>query len=167
MHPGASHPARCWHPESFGELAKNLAALGYQIVIVGDSTETEIAEQVAKASGGQVATVAGETSVETLTSLLVGAELLICNDSGPAHIAAAVGTRVLALFLGPASAKDTAPYGNEHIILEANLPCAPCTYQQPCNSAVCKSTIDVESVFKIAQGMLEGAEEVRQHISTG
>jgi hypothetical protein len=128
------------------------------VIILGDSSEQVLAESAKERAGDRVISLAGKTTVEELASILSMCSLLISNDTGTAHIAAAVGTPVLALFLGPASAKDTAPFGNNHIILEANLPCAPCDYKMVCDAPVCKSMIDTDTVFEIANQMMLGSE---------
>ena len=74
----------------------------------------------------------GETSPGLLPALLASASVLLTNDSGPMHIAAAVGTPVVALF-GPTSPVRTGPYGREHCVLSAGVPCSPC-YSRECRN---------------------------------
>lgn len=166
LQPGASHPSRCWPPERFAELARRLAESGLQVIILGDKSEKQLADHICRLSGEKAQSIAGQTTVSTLAACLSKCRLLISNDTGTAHIAAAVNTPVLALFLGPASAKDTAPYGSDHIILEADLPCAPCDYKKLCANPACKSMIDVDTVFKFARGIL-GASETFTHFPDG
>ena len=79
--------------------------------------------------------IAGETTVGLLPALLAKAALFLTNDSGPMHIAAAVGTPVVALF-GPTSAVRTGPYGAGHRVLAGQVACSPCSavLQQPAHS---------------------------------
>lgn len=155
LQPGASHPSRCWPAERYAKLAALLSEQGYQIVAVGDDNEAELAEQVCKLSGDRAVSLAGNTTVAELSAVLSISGLLVSNDTGTAHIAAAVGTPVLAIFIGPASAKDTAPFGNGHVILEADLPCAPCDYMKTCSNQICKTKIDASFVHRIAGTMLK------------
>jgi ADP-heptose:LPS heptosyltransferase len=78
--------------------------------------------------------LAGVTTVGLLPALLSRASLLITNDSGPMHVAAAVGTPVVALF-GPTSAVRTGPYGVGHRVLTGEVPCSPC-FSRTCHNAL-------------------------------
>ena len=81
--------------------------------------------------------LAGATTVGLLPALLSKASLMITNDSGPMHVAAAVGTPVVALF-GPTSAIRTGPYGVGHDVLTGKVPCSPCF------SRTCHNTLPLE-----------------------
>jgi hypothetical protein len=125
------------------------------VVVLGDEAETKLAERVSELSNQNVVSLAGKTSVGSLSGVLARCKLLVTNDTGTAHIAAALKIPVIGIFLGPASAKDTAPVGSDHVILEANLPCAPCDYKKVCANPVCKSVIDAEAVYETSKCVLD------------
>ena len=96
--------------------------------------------------------LAGATTVELLPALLSKASLLITNDSGPMHIAAAVGTSVVALF-GPTSAVRTGPYGVGHDVLTGKVPCSPC-FSRTCHNALpleCLKMVSPQQVLAAAR----------------
>jgi heptosyltransferase I len=96
--------------------------------------------------------LAGATTVGLLPALLSRASLLITNDSGPMHIAAAVGTPVVALF-GPTSAARTGPYGVGQNVLTGKVPCSPC-FSRTCQNALpleCLRTVSPEQVLAAAR----------------
>jgi heptosyltransferase I len=94
----------------------------------------------------------GATTVGLLPALLSKASMLITNDSGPMHIAAAVGTPVVALF-GPTSAVRTGPYGVGHGVLTGKVPCSPC-FSRTCHNTLpleCLRTVSSEQVLAAAR----------------
>jgi ADP-heptose:LPS heptosyltransferase len=99
MHPGATDPRRRWPAERFGEVAAACAADGCDVVVVGSAEEQELADRVVAAAGSEgVASVAGKITLGTLTSLLAGCAVLLGNDSGPRHLAQALGTPTVGLY---------------------------------------------------------------------
>ena len=117
VHPGATDVRRRWPAERFAAVAGKLAGQGWQVLIVGDSGERALAEEIAERSeraaaaegvdgpagldGGSVASAAGQTSLAGLVGLLGAADLVVANDSGPRHLADALGTRTASVFWAP------------------------------------------------------------------
>jgi ADP-heptose:LPS heptosyltransferase len=109
VHPGASDPRRCYPEDRLGRIARALADRGARIVVVGGGAEaTKVAEVVRGFGGGAVETVVGGLTLSGLVGLLARAEIVLANDSGPRHIAAAVGTATVAVFTY-ANLADVAP----------------------------------------------------------
>ena len=96
----------------------------------------------------------GETPLTVLPALLQSTRLLITNDSGPMHIAAALGTAVVAVF-GPTNPDRTGPYGKGHAVLASRIPCSPC------NRRSCENVRQLECLFTIdPQQVVEAAESL-------
>ena len=112
IHPGASAPSRRYPPENFAAAARILA-LNHrcQLVFTGSQQEGPLIESVIGAAGVPAICLAGRTSLEELAALLSHASLLISNNTGPVHLAAAVGTPVIALF-GPTDPRVWGPRGS-------------------------------------------------------
>ena len=90
---------------------------------------------------------AGETSLKELAGLAVLADLFITTDTGPMHLAAATGARVLALF-GPTAPWRTGPYGPSHVVLRSGIDCSPC-FKRTCEkNMICMRGIAVEDVMR-------------------
>jgi ADP-heptose:LPS heptosyltransferase len=101
VHPGASGVERCWPVARFAEVARRLAADGHRVLVSGGVPERGRATAVARAAGLSPASVlAGATSIAGLCALVAHASLLICGDTGVAHLATAYGTASVVLF-GP------------------------------------------------------------------
>ncbi len=115
-----------WSVEYFVDSLKALEAkVGGTVFLAGAPEDRAACEQISEALGGTGIVLAGETSLVDLGSLLSRMDLVISNDSGPMHIAAAVGTPALALF-GPTDPRRTGPYGGNCRTLKMQFPCQPC-----------------------------------------
>ncbi len=90
LHPGAHDPARCWAPEGFAEVGNLLSERGYRVVLTGTSSEANLTAAVAERMRHPVIDLAGQTSLDDLALLLSGARLLLCNNTGISHLAAAL-----------------------------------------------------------------------------
>lgn len=147
LQPGASTGVRQWPASAFAGLSQRLASLGLRSLLVGSRDELPLAQEVLSHAQGSLVSVVGMTDAGGLAAVLKGAQKLVSNDTGTIHLAAAVGTPTVGLYVGPASAKDTAPYGNGHIILEPDLACAPCGYHHRCHDYKCHRSFTVDDVF--------------------
>jgi ADP-heptose:LPS heptosyltransferase len=98
VHPGASTPRRRWPPERFAAVADALAEQGLQIVLTGGTQELELVASVAKIMRSRPLTLAGRTNLGVLAALLHGARLLLCNDTGVSHLAAALSVPGVIIF---------------------------------------------------------------------
>lgn len=126
--PGARWPNKRWSPAAFAAVAHELReTVGLEPVIAGDAADREAAEQVAALVPGGAAQLAGRTDLALLAAVLARARVVIANDSGPAHLAAAVGSPVVALFGPTHEAFGFTPRGARVRVISRDLPCRPCT----------------------------------------
>jgi len=110
--PGAAQPNKRWAIEKFAELADKISSrFGLSIVATGSQGEREYIEAIGK----QVINLAGKTSVRKLIPLMRGASLVVSNDTGPGHIAAAMGVPMVMIF-GPTNPARVCPYGRPECI---------------------------------------------------
>jgi len=118
VHPGASAPARRWPAERFAAVARRLAAEGRTVVVTGDASERPLAMDVARRSGlGEAAVVAGTTDLVSLAALVASAGLVLCGDTGVAHLASAYAVPSVVLF-GPVPPSVWGPpAGGPHTVL--------------------------------------------------
>ena len=98
IHPGATDPTRRWPVEKFAAVADTLAKSGYQIVVTGTRPESKLVEGVIEAMQEEALNLCGKLSLNGFTGLLSRCALLISNDTGPAHLAGAIGTPVVILY---------------------------------------------------------------------
>ena len=148
INPGARWRTKRWPPERFAWVADRLIEEGLQVALIGGPDERLVAQSVQGAMQRQAMDLTGRTPIRLLPALLSNAELLITNDSGPMHVAAAVGTPVVALF-GPTSPLRTGPYGSQHQVLQSGLACSPCLSRR-CHQPVtqdCLLRIQPEAVL--------------------
>jgi ADP-heptose:LPS heptosyltransferase len=108
LHPGTSAPARAWPVERFAEAAALLAEEGITTVATGAPSEVHLTAAVAAAGAVDLG---GRTSLAELAAVLAGARAVVVGNTGPAHLAAAVGTPVVSLFAPTVSSASWAPYG--------------------------------------------------------
>jgi ADP-heptose:LPS heptosyltransferase len=152
--PGASRPERSWPPRHFARTARLLLREHpCHFLIFGSREEAPLGEAILGDLPGGVATsLMGRTPVPLLTALLAKLHLLITNDTGPMHLAAAVGTRTVGLFLASARVHDTGPVGPGHVVLEPYLPCHPCL--APCPRPRCHDLITPAQVAALAGALV-------------
>jgi len=156
IQPGASEDTRRWPPEAFADLIKRLKEdLHAKIIIFGTSSEIPLGREIEERCQLPVVNVMGTTTLSQLAALLENCRLLITNDTGTMHLAVAVGTKVVALFMGPALYYQTGPYGEDHLIIQTLAPCAPCVYSMRCPNPLCKQYITPSMVFQVAKLALQ------------
>jgi ADP-heptose:LPS heptosyltransferase len=114
LHPGAAVPARRPSPEASRAFVAALSEAGYRVVVTGAAAETALAATVA---GDAALDLAGRLRLPELAAVLAGAEVVIAPNTGPAHLAAAVGTPVVSLFAPVVPAGSWAPYGVPTVVL--------------------------------------------------
>ncbi|MGC3966623.1 MAG: glycosyltransferase family 9 protein [Pirellulales bacterium] len=141
---------------------------GVRVVISGGPVARELCDEIAAPLGERVWRADGAFTLLGSAELIRRAHLFITGDTGPMHIAAAVGTPIVALF-GPADPLKTGPYTTDAIVLTKRLPCAPCFAKQ-CplghRPAKCMTDISVDDVVAAASNVLESNVPVRpQRIS--
>jgi ADP-heptose:LPS heptosyltransferase len=121
--PGSQASSRRWGAGRFRDLVARLRGAGHPVVVFGGPGERALTAEVA---GDQATDLGGRTDLALLASGLSACRLLVTNDSGPMHLAAAVGTPVVALF-GAGDPAETGPLGPAHqVIRHAGLPCIAC-----------------------------------------
>ena len=143
---GASRAIRRWPPRQVIALGRRLRATGLRIILCGGTGDRPLAEEVRRALESGAIDLCGQTSVAELGALLERVDLLVTGDTGPMHLAVAVGTPVVALFFGPALPVDTGPYAADQLCLHAPVPCAPCDHAVTCLEPICHDVLDPEAV---------------------
>ncbi|MEW6571300.1 MAG: lipopolysaccharide heptosyltransferase I [Nitrospirota bacterium] len=139
--PGARWETKKWPAERFGRLASLLTV---PVVIIGNKSDKVIAEEIVNSAKGEALSLAGETSLKELMEVIKRARFVVSNDSGPMHIAAALGIPVFAIF-GPTDPVRTGPYGKGHTVIRADVSCSPCL-KKTCEDLKCMRSISAERV---------------------
>jgi len=117
VHPGASVPARAWAPERHAALVEALLAEGRRVVVTGGTAERPLTALVAGGRRPGVVDLGGRVDLAGLAEVLAGAEVVVVGNTGPAHLAAAVGTPVVSLFAPVVPAVRWRPWGVRHVLL--------------------------------------------------
>jgi ADP-heptose:LPS heptosyltransferase len=126
VHPGASVPARAWEPERCAELVALLVDAGRRVVVTGSPQESVLTARVAGPFSPAVLDLGGETSFAELAEVLAGADVVVVGNTGPAHLAAAVGTPVVSLYAPTVPAVRWRPWKVPHELIHVDVPCAGC-----------------------------------------
>ncbi len=115
--PGSAHVDKCWPTKRFAELADKITAkFGFSIVATGTEPETRVVEKLKSLATVPVTSLAGQTSLGELMALLRSARLVVSNDTGPGHIAAAAGVPLVLIF-GRSNPIRVAPYGRKECVV--------------------------------------------------
>jgi heptosyltransferase-2 len=127
--PGAEYgSAKRWPPEYFAALARDYLALNWQVWLMGSSKDAPITQSIAQQASG-VVDLAGKTSLAQAVDLLAASRVVVSNDSGLMHVAAAAGVSVVALY-GSSDPQYTPPLSDEAEVLYRGLACSPCFARQ-------------------------------------
>jgi lipopolysaccharide heptosyltransferase II len=127
LSPGAAHATKRWPVRHWSALAAGLTARGFGVVVVGGTGDRVAAAEIAAAAGGPAASAAGELDLQASGALLRRMRAVVAGDSGPMHLATAVGTPVVALFGPTVEAFGFFPYRARATVLQLPLPCRPCS----------------------------------------
>jgi len=168
VHPGATVPARTWAPERHAQVVAALASRGHHVVVTGTSDETALTARVAGTtltrSGPWRPTVTdlgGTTGLVELARVLAGAQVVVAGNTGPAHLAASVGTPVVSLFAPTVPACRWRPWGVPHQILgDQEVVCAGCRARVcPIPGHPCLGTVTVDEVVKAVESLSAGGSQ--------
>ena len=161
LHLGCGHHSRRWPVERFAALARLLSPA--RTAILGGPSESSLAKRfltLFKASSPETGSapepinLSGRTSLASLGRALEKLDLLVCADTSVMHMAAAVGTPVVAVFGGPAYAFEPGPYAPRALVVQGVGPCAPCRESAPCPYGRCQALPPVSPVAKAALASL-------------
>ncbi len=151
--PGARWETKQWDSASFSQTAEGIVRdLGLQVCISGGHRDRPLGEVIIKGMRSPALNLAGSTDIPALMALMAGAAVVISTDSGPMHLAAALGTPVVALF-GPTAPWRTGPYGKGHRVLRAAVSCSPC-FRRKCQTRRCMRQIRPEQVLDAVKDVI-------------
>ena len=150
VHPGASVPARAWSAAANAALVDALVADGRRVVVTGSPDEAELATFVAGSATPGVVNLGGRTDLATLGAVLAGADAVVVGNTGPAHLAAAVGTPVVSLFAPTVPLSRWAPWGVPTVLLgDHDIACGGCRARIcPVAGHPCLSSVPVDAVVE-------------------
>ena len=124
--PGAEYgPAKRWPTNHFASLAKQLVDRGFTVWLLGSTADKPVGDEIVRASGGAARNLCGITSLDDAIILLSAAELVVTNDSGLMHVAAALDRPTVAIY-GSSSPAFTPPLSDLARVVRLDLPCSPC-----------------------------------------
>jgi ADP-heptose:LPS heptosyltransferase len=161
--PGAGWPGKMWPAERFGELVNWLIGeLGCRVILSGAPDESDLGGMIESACSDALNLI-GQTSFGQTAGLVKTADLLICNDSGPLHLAAAFGTPSVALF-GPTVASKWHPPGSQHVMIQKKGFCKGCVGWHPVatclHDGACMKAIAVDEVAEAVRELLSRKDSV-------
>jgi lipopolysaccharide heptosyltransferase I len=155
MAPGTNWETKEWRREGFAEAARHFLKKGFAVTLVGSDREREICAEVGRLAPGAI-NLAGETTLSELAALIRRTAICVTNDSGPMHLAVALGRPVVSVF-GPTDPVWAGPYRRDGAVLRAELPCSPCYLRQlsRCmHGHACMKEISATAVIERADGIL-------------
>ncbi|MBA8824862.1 ADP-heptose:LPS heptosyltransferase [Saccharopolyspora lacisalsi] len=156
VHPGASVPARQWPVEHCVDAVRRLTARGHRVVVTGTPDQRDL---TARVSDGAALDLGGRTGLSELAAVLDGADVVVAPNTGPAHLAAAVGTPVVSLFAPVVRAARWAPYGVPTTLLgDQDAPCRDTRAKVcPVPGHPCLSEVGAAEVVRAVEAMREVA----------
>lgn len=155
VHPGAQLPSRRWPAERFAEVADTLSARGLRVVFTGGAGEAALVQRVRQAMHQPSIDLSGRVTLWTLGALLQRAQLLVCNDTGVSHVAAALGTPSVVVSCGADVARWAPLDTQRHRVLWEPMPCRPCGHRDCPTAHECAVAVDVAAVAEAARELLD------------
>jgi lipopolysaccharide heptosyltransferase I len=151
--PGTLWETKHWPAESFAQVANYLLAQGWAVALAGSGKDRPVCQRVADVAPG-VLDLSGKTTVSQLAALIRRSGMCVTNDSGPMHLAAAVGAPLVAIF-GPTDSLWVGPYGRPESVVRADLPCSPCYLRRikdcPFGHACMKQVTPAQVIARVEQ----------------
>lgn len=156
INPGAAYgSAKRWFPERFAEVGDRLATeYGFRILLTGGPGEREIGQDIESSMTATPLNMVGKTSVRQMQALLCRCRLMVTNDSGPMHMAAALNVPIIAIF-GPTDHTTTYPRAEKYRIVRDEVDCSPCLLRSCPTDHRCMTGITAENVFFAVRELLE------------
>jgi heptosyltransferase I len=153
--PRGNWETKRWPDEKSADVARNFLQRGYAVVVVGAPRERHVGANIARLAPG-IVDLTGETSISELAALISRAAICIAHDSGPLHLAVALGRPVVALF-GPSDTTWAGPYHRENAVARSGIACSPCYLRRlsRCpHSHACMSDLPTQAVIERADSVL-------------
>jgi heptosyltransferase-2 len=155
MCPGSINSrAKRWPAERFAALADRLAETNRRVVLIGSKDELDVANEVRSRMRTKPVDLTGKTSLNQITGVIGIADLVVTNDTGPAHIAAALGRPTIVIF-GPTNPDTTRPFAPQAEVLRHPPDCAPCMLRDCPIDHRCMTAITVDEVFDRSNAILK------------
>jgi lipopolysaccharide heptosyltransferase II len=155
MAPGTNWETKEWRREAFAEVARHFMPKGFAVALIGSERERGLCDDVVKLAPGAI-NLAGETTLSELAALISRATICVTNDSGPMHLAVALGRPVVSIF-GPTDPVWAGPYRRDGAVLRAELECSPCYLRElrrcPHNHD-CMKNVSAATVIERAESVL-------------
>jgi ADP-heptose:LPS heptosyltransferase len=163
LHPtrGLSAQRERWPAAGFIALARALAAAhGLPVLVTGAAGDAALAEAIAAGAGAGVSSIAGATSIGAFGALAARARYLVAMDSGPMHVAAAMGTPTVGIFALRSDEPDRwAPRGPRTAVVRATYPCPPAHRKETCPNFLCVQHLDLAGILAALDGLLQPVPE--------
>ncbi len=174
MNPGSVYgSAKRWLPERFAKLGDELVEAipkefpgvsEVQCLVFGGRGEEPLARQISRMMRCPPLVLTGKTNIRDLMALLARCLLLVSNDTGPMHIAQALGVPVAAIF-GPTDPNETSPYGNSHGVVRSPVRCSPCLLRTCPIDHRCMTEVSVDQVLQRAMNQIRASHQFPLHVS--
>lgn len=155
VHPGARKQSRRWPEQRFAEVGDSLSALGLQVVLTGSRDETALAQRVGAAMKSRHVNLAGKTTLGALGELVSKARLIVCNDTGISHLAAALRVPSVVIANGSDPERRSPLDKRLHRALFHPIDCRPCAHERCPIGHPCALNVSVQAVVREAGRLLE------------
>ena len=154
INPMAKWKTKLWEPTRFASLADLLhEKRGAGIIFTGSAADKAAIEAIQSVMSTEAVNLAGRTTLKQLAYLYQKCAVVISTDTGPMHIAAAMGSPLVVALFGPTSPLKTGPYGGRKKVIRAGVACSPC-FKKKCNDMWCMRQITVDMVYEAVKETL-------------
>lgn len=151
--PGTNWSTKCWPTRYFANLTEQLYQNNVISVLVGAPSDVHLANEITAQAAVAPINLVGKTTLKQLAYIIKHSHGFIGGDTGPMHLAAAVGTPVVALF-GPTDPGRNGPYGSNHVVITADVPCAGCWRRSCERDRECMNSIQPAAVLQAVMNVL-------------
>lgn len=161
IHPGGYYPSQRWPEEGFAKVADELInSYKAKVIVISSPKERDIVFKITSLMKNKPQAILTDITLRRLIGLISNLDLLICNNSGPLHIAVALGVPTVST-MGPTMPKRWAPIGENHIIIRKGIDCSPCNLGS-CKKHKCMNLITPEDILGAIEVQLNNIIKMRQ-----
>ena len=159
LQPGGQWETKRWPHKHFSRLARLLhAQYNASIILIGSPDEYLLGERIIQEAGGlDMLNLMGKTMIYQLPAILSNVDIIIANDSGPLHLAVALGTKAVGIY-GPTDSFRTGIYGDKAAQVTLNLPCQPCMKRKCKKGLICLQKLSPEVVMESIKRLMDGSD---------
>lgn len=160
LSPGTTVACKRWPPEHYAALGDLLVGEGARVILFGSKQELSLSRQIASWMRAAPIVATGRTSLRELAALIAACDVFVGGDTGPLHVATAVGTPAVGIY-GPTDPARTGPVAPDAVVIRRPFPCSPCGHHPTCRHIDCLRAVEPHEVLEVVANLITSSQPTR------